>query len=74
MAAPNEIKIAPESIRRPFYTVRSLVQLLALSERTVREMVRRGVVSSYRVEGARRFAPEDVDSYLAERRDEREAR
>lgn len=40
MAAPNEIEIAPGPIRHPFYTVRSLAQRLALSERTVREMVR----------------------------------
>jgi excisionase family DNA binding protein len=68
------MELSPGPGERPFYTVRSLARRLSLSERTVREMVRRGVISSYRVEGARRFAPEDVDSYLAERRDEREAR
>lgn len=54
--------------RRAFFTPKTLAQYLALSERTVREMLRQGVLPSYRVEGARRIDPNDVDSYLANRR------
>lgn len=55
---------------RPFHTVRSLAKKLALSERTVREMAASAKIASYKVEGARRFACEDVDRYLARRRQE----
>jgi excisionase family DNA binding protein len=55
--------------RRAFFTPKSLATYLALSERTVREMLRRGALPSYRVGGARRIDPSDVDSYLAGRRE-----
>jgi excisionase family DNA binding protein len=55
----------------PFYTARTLAQRLAVSERTVREMIRRKEIPSYKVAGARRIDPADVDAYLAERREER---
>ena len=58
------------SDERPFYTVRSLAKRLALSERTVRDMLRWGRIASYKVEGARRVDPADVDVYLAQRREE----
>lgn len=54
--------------RRPFFTTASLAAYLSLSERTIREMVKRGELPSYKVAGARRIDPVDVDSYLAERR------
>jgi excisionase family DNA binding protein len=55
--------------RHAFFTVKALADYLALSERTVRSMLAAGVIVSYRVEGARRIDPADVDAYLAERRD-----
>ena len=58
-----------QSDRRAFFTPKSLAAYLALSERTVREMLRRGTLPSYRVGGARRIDPSDVDSYLAQRRE-----
>jgi excisionase family DNA binding protein len=58
-----------QSERRAFFTPKSLASYLALSERTVREMLRRGALPSYRVGGARRIDPTDVASYLAERRE-----
>jgi excisionase family DNA binding protein len=54
--------------RRAFFTPKTLAQYLALSERTVRSMLADGKIASYRVEGARRIDPSDVDSYLARRR------
>jgi len=56
--------------RRAFLTPKALAAYLSLSERTVREMLRTGVMPSYRIEGARRVDPRDVDSYLAARRQE----
>jgi excisionase family DNA binding protein len=53
---------------RPFYSTRTLALRLALSERTVREMIRRGEIPSYKVAGARRIDPADVDCWLAARR------
>jgi excisionase family DNA binding protein len=54
--------------RRAFFTPKTLAQYLALSERTVRSMLAAGKIPSYRVEGARRIDPADVDSYLARHR------
>jgi excisionase family DNA binding protein len=59
--------------RRAFFTPKTLAQYLAISERTVRSMVASGRIPSYRVEGARRIDPHDVDSYLANRRENRAA-
>ncbi len=58
--------------RRPFFTPRTLARYLSLSDRTVREMLRTGKIPSYKVEGARRIDPGDVDANLAERREEGE--
>lgn len=57
--------------RRPFFTAKTLAAYLAISERTVRDMLAKGRIPSYRVEGQRRVAAEDVDAYLAQRRDGR---
>ena len=54
--------------RRAFFTPKTLAQHLAISERTVRSMLAAGAIPSYRIEGARRIDPADVDSYLARRR------
>ena len=53
--------------RRAFFTPKMLADYLSLSERTVREMLRNRVIPSYRIGGARRIDPSDVESYLAAR-------
>ncbi len=58
---------------RPFYTPRQLADYLALSERTVRELLRTGAIASYKVSGARRISPNDVDAWLAACRQEGKA-
>ena len=68
----SEVEVAA-SPRRPFFSPKALAEYLALSERTVREMIRTGEIPSYRIAGARRIAAEDVDAYLASRREERRA-
>jgi excisionase family DNA binding protein len=57
--------------RRAFFTPKTLY--LSISERTVRSMLANGTLPSYRVEGARRIDPADVDRYLANRREGRAA-
>ncbi|HEV3094973.1 MAG TPA: helix-turn-helix domain-containing protein [Solirubrobacteraceae bacterium] len=57
--------------RRPFFTVASLATYLSLSERTISDWIRKGVLPSYRIGGARRIDPADVDAYLAEHRREK---
>lgn len=56
--------------REPFYTPRTLAKYLALSESTVRAMLQRGRIPSYRIEGARRIAAADVDAYIKARREQ----
>ena len=58
---------------RPFFTPKTLAHRLAVSERTVRELLRTGEIASYRVGGSRRIDPKDVDAFLAARRRERGA-
>jgi excisionase family DNA binding protein len=57
--------------RRALLTPRGLAAYLSISERTVRELLRTGELPSYKVAGARRIDPDDVDAWLAKRRRER---
>ncbi|HVV52422.1 MAG TPA: helix-turn-helix domain-containing protein [Polyangia bacterium] len=58
---------------RPFYTIGSLAKRLTLGERTVRNWVESGELPSYKFGRSRRIDPQDVDSFLARRRDDRRA-
>ncbi len=58
---------------RPFYSPRSLAQRLGVTDRTLRTLTANGTIPSYKIEGSRRYAPADVDAYLARCRDERAA-
>jgi len=55
---------------RDFFTERSLVAYLAVSDRTIRNWIRRGELPSYKLGAARRIDPADVDAFLARHRDE----
>lgn len=66
-------ELAVHSSERPFYTVAKLASRLSLSERTVKDLLARGTIPSYRVAGSRRVDPADVDAYLAANRSERRA-
>jgi excisionase family DNA binding protein len=59
--------------QRALLTPRGLAEYLSLSERTVRELLRTGELPSYKVAGARRVDPDDVEAWLAARRRERRA-
>ncbi len=53
-----------------FFTERSLAVYLAVSDRTIRNWIRRGELPSYKLGAARRIDPADVDAFLAQRREE----
>ncbi len=55
----------------PFYTVAELAKRLALSERTVRDMLNRGEYPCYRIGPQRRIDPVDVRDWLDQRRERR---
>jgi len=53
-----------------FFTERSLAAYLAVSDRTIRNWIRRGELPSYKLGAARRIDPEDVQAFLNARREE----
>jgi excisionase family DNA binding protein len=53
-----------------FFTERSLAAYLTVSDRTIRNWIRRGELPSYKLGAARRIDPVDVDAFLAARREE----
>ena len=65
---------SPKRQRTDWYTPASLARELDVSERTVRNWVRCGQLTSYKIGGSRRFKPADVEAFLARFRDERGGR
>ena len=61
------LRVVEEQVR-PFFTPKTLAAYLAISERTVRDMLAKGRIPSYKIEGQRRVSAEDVDHYLARHR------
>jgi excisionase family DNA binding protein len=53
-----------------FFTERTLASFLAVSDRTIRNWIRRGELPSYKLGAARRIDPADVDVFLESRREE----
>lgn len=69
--APNLDNWGMERKTSPaFFTERSLAVYLSVSERTIRNWIRRGELPSYKLGAARRIDPADVDAFLAQRREE----
>ena len=58
------VRVAKQELR-PFLTPKTLAEYLAISERTVRDMLSKQRIPSYKVEGQRRIDPADVEKYLA---------
>jgi excisionase family DNA binding protein len=52
-----------------FFTERSLAAYLAVSDRTVRNWIRRGELPSYKLGASRRIDPADVETFLEQRRE-----
>ena len=53
-----------------FFIERSLAAYLAVSDRTVRNWIRRGELPSYKLGASRRIDPADVKTFLEQRREE----
>ena len=53
-----------------FFTERTLAAYLSVSDRTIRNWIRRGELPSYKLGASRRIDPADVDDFLARHRDE----
>jgi excisionase family DNA binding protein len=53
-----------------FFTERTLADFLAVSDRTIRNWIRRGELPSYKLGASRRIDPADVEDFLARHRDE----
>ncbi len=53
-----------------FFTERTLAAYLAVSDRTIRNWIRRGELPSYKLGASRRIDPADVENFLARHRDE----
>jgi excisionase family DNA binding protein len=69
--APNLDNWGMERKTSPvFFTERGLAAYLSVSDRTIRNWIRRGELPSYKLGAARRIDPSDVDAFLAQRREE----
>jgi excisionase family DNA binding protein len=53
-----------------FFTERTLAAYLSVSDRTIRNWIRRGELPSYKLGASRRIDPADVEDFLARHRDE----
>jgi excisionase family DNA binding protein len=65
--AGSAIRVASEPLR-PFFTPQNLAKYLAISDRTMRQLLHDGEIGSYKVAGCRRIDPADVEDYLRTRR------
>jgi excisionase family DNA binding protein len=59
--------------RDAWFTEESLASWLRISDRKVRQWVAEGRLPSYKLDGCRRFHPEDVDQFVSQFRDSRRA-
>lgn len=62
--------MARKSSTVAFFTERSLAAYLAVSDRTIRNWIRRGELPTYKIGASRRIDPADVESFLARHREE----
>jgi len=67
----NRTGAGPRRADEPFHTVAELAARLALSERTVRDMLNRGEIPCYRIGPQRRIDPADLRRWLEQRRETR---
>jgi excisionase family DNA binding protein len=68
--SPAVLEVATKTEGRTFFTERTLAAYLAVSDRTIRNWIRRGELPSYKLGASRRIDPADVEDFLARHRDE----
>jgi excisionase family DNA binding protein len=61
--------VSAKSAGPTFFTERTLAAYLSVSDRTIRNWIRRGELPSYKLGAARRIDPADVEDFLARHRD-----
>lgn len=61
--------VSTKSVGPAFFTERTLAAYLSVSDRTVRNWIRRGELPSYKLGASRRIDPADVEDFLARHRD-----
>lgn len=66
---PDKEGMARRSTAPTFFTERTLADYLAVSDRTIRNWIRRGELASYKLGAARRIDPADVDAFLVRNRE-----
>lgn len=64
------VKAKEQPTAGTFFTERTLAAYLAVSDRTIRNWIRRGELPSYKLGASRRIDPADVEDFLARHRDE----
>lgn len=62
--------VSAKSAGPTFFTERTLAAYLSVSDRTIRNWIRRGELPSYKLGASRRIDPADVEDFLARHRDE----
>lgn len=67
-------QLAIETRRQAWFTPDSLAAYLQVSDRMIRKWVAEGRLRSYKLDGCRRFDPNDVERFVAALRDRREVR
>ena len=66
----DKVGMKPKTAAPTFFTERSLATYLAVSDRTIRNWIRRGELPSYKLGASRRIDPADVDAFLSQRRED----
>ena len=61
----------PPAERRAWFAPQTLASWLQVSDRMIRKWVAQGRLRSYKIDGRRRFDPEDVDEFIAQFLDEK---
>lgn len=64
------VGMKPKTAAPTFFTERTLAAYLAVSDRTIRNWIRRGDLPSYKLGASRRIDPADVRAFLVQRREE----
>jgi excisionase family DNA binding protein len=61
--------VSAKSASPAFFTERTLAAYLSVSDRSIRNWIRRGELPSYKLGASRRIDPADVEDFLARHRD-----
>jgi excisionase family DNA binding protein len=70
LLSPDRVCMRSKAPGPTFFTERTLAAYLSVSDRTIRNWIRRGQLPSYKLGASRRIDPADVEDFLARHRDE----